>query len=64
VDQKRLERIAVRVAWKPPPTDSGESLTLLEYAGPIGPEEPIIEQDGKKYVVREAPKAPAKPYEW
>lgn len=64
----RLERIADRIAsrqaWMPPPTDAGESLTLLEYAGPIGPEEEVIERDGKKYVVRAPPQAPAKPYEW
>lgn len=64
----RLEKIAARVAsrraWMPPDTNSGESLTLIEYAGPIGPDEEVIERDGKQYVVRAPPQAPAKPYEW
>ena len=64
VNRTRLERIAARVAWQPPPTDSGESLTLLEYAGPLGPGDEIVEKDGKTYVMRKPPKAPAKPYEW
>ena len=68
VNKLRLESIAARVvarqAWTPPPTNSGETLTLLEYAGPVGPNEKIIEQDGKKYVVRTPPQEPAKPYQW
>jgi hypothetical protein len=39
-------------------------MTLLEYAGPLGPNDEVIERDGKQYVLRKAPKAPAKPYEW
>jgi len=54
----------MRRAWSPPPTDSGDSLTLLEYAGPVGPDEQIIEQDGRKYVVRKPVQEPSKPYQW
>ena len=68
MDKARLERIAARVsarlAWEPPMTDSGESLTLLEYAGPLGPEDEVVERDGKTYVMRKPLKDPAKPYEW
>ena len=45
-------RIASRRAWIPPETDSGDTLTLIEYAGPIGPADEIIEQDGHEYVIR------------
>ncbi len=50
-----------REAWAPPPTGNGESMTLLEYAGKVGPKEKIIEQNGKKYVVRESPHRQKKP---
>jgi hypothetical protein len=68
VENSKLVKIATRIAsrhaWEPPPTSSGESLTLLEYAGPVGPEEEIVEHDGEKYVVRGPIAEPAKPGEW
>ena len=68
MEKLRLEKIAAivatRRAWEPPLSQSGETLTLLEYAGPIGPNEKIIEQDGRKYVVRQPQQEPAKPYQW
>ena len=68
MNKLRLEKIAAlvasRLAWEAPATNSGESLTLLEYAGPVGPEEQIIEQDGKKYVVRQPQQEPSKAFEW
>jgi hypothetical protein len=39
-------------------------MTLLEYAGPVGPDEKIIEQNGQKYVIRKPLQEAAKPYQW
>lgn len=57
-------RIAVRIAWTPPKTDSGDTLTLLEYAGPVGPEEEIIKQNGQEYVIRRPIQEPSNPGDW
>lgn len=64
MDRLRLAHIAARVAWKPPATNSGETMTLLEYAGPIGPNDEIVEKDGKQYVLRKPKQEAAKPYQW
>jgi hypothetical protein len=64
VDRRRLEAIAARVAWKPPPTDAGDTMTLLENAGPLGPDDQVIEHEGKKYVIRKPLQEPSKPGQW
>jgi len=64
MEESRLKKIVTRIAWDPPPTDSGVSLTLLEYADPVGPDEEILEIDGQEYVKRKPVEDIPKPYEW
>lgn len=52
VDASKLLRIAARVAWDPPPTGHGESITLVDEAKDVKEGEPTVDLEGREYVIR------------